>query len=104
MSFDRQKQVNQLLAREIAALLPRFFSTKRFGMMTITNVRTAKNFDSVKVRISVSRNAHQFYGDAKRHIFQIQKIINSQLTMKKVPKIIFELNQNTDLLEKLEQL
>lgn len=104
MNFTRSDQINSLFKKEIALLLPNFFSTKRYGMLTVTNVNTSKNFDTCHVGISVLRNKHQFEEDAKKHTAKLQRDLNSKLYMKKIPKIILEIDRTSALLEKLEEI
>ena len=104
MKFTRSQQLEKLIAHEVAEILPQFFSSKRFGMLTVVGVDCAKSFDSARVRVSVLRNSHQFDEDAKKVISKIQSILNKKLVMKKIPKLILDLDKTGELLEKLERL
>lgn len=102
MPFRRSDQINSLFSRTIAEILPDFFSTKRYGMLTVTSVQVSKNFDSARVNISVLRNGHQFAEDTKHCIYKLQQALNSRVVMKKIPKLILELDKTSALLEKIE--
>jgi ribosome-binding factor A len=104
MEFTRSQQVEKLLLHEIAQILPDFFSSKRYGMLTVVGVDCAKNFDSARVRVSVLRNSHQFDEDARKAVGGIQQAINKKLVMKKIPKLIFDLDKTADLIDKIANL
>lgn len=104
MKFTRSQQLEKMLAHEIAQILPEFFSSQRYGMLTVTGVSCAKSFDSARVRVSVLRNSHQFDEDARKVVARIQQILNKKLVMKKIPKLIFDLDKTASLIDKLENL
>ncbi len=104
MEFTRKDQLDKQLAKEIAVLLPPHFPGKKFGLISVTGVSVANGFDSAKVRISVLRNSHQFDEVARKVVGRIQADLNRKLVMKKIPKIILELDRSGELLEKIEKL
>lgn len=102
--FTRSDQLEKLLARELALLISQHFPSKKFGLVSVSWIKIASGFDSAKAGISVMRNAHQFDDIAKKVIGKIQAELNHKLVMKKVPRIILELDRSTELLNKLENL
>ncbi|MFH1375985.1 MAG: ribosome-binding factor A [Patescibacteria group bacterium] len=104
MTFTRRDQLEKSLVREIAEILPGSFPIKKFGMVSVLWVKVAKGFDSAKVGMSVFRNSHQFDEVARKTVAKIQAALNKKLVMKKVPKIILELDRSGEILEKLENL
>jgi len=104
MNFSRKIQLEKFLAREIAPLLSLHFPAKKFGLVSVVWVKVAHGFDSAKVGVSVMRNSHQFEETARKVISRIQRELNCKLVMKKIPKIILELDRSGEILEKLEKL
>ncbi|MFH1546012.1 MAG: hypothetical protein ABIE14_01385 [Patescibacteria group bacterium] len=104
MNFSRKIQLEKFLAREIALLLPLYFPVKKFGLVNVVWIKVAHGFDSAKVGVGVMRNSHQFDEVARKVISKIQRELNRKLVMKKVPKIILELDRSGEILEKLERL
>ena len=104
MNFSRKIQLEKFLAKEVAILLPQFFPMKKFGLVSVVWVKVAHGFDSAKLGVSVMRNSHQFDEVARKVISKIQRELNHKLVMKKIPKIILELDRSGEVLEKLERL
>jgi ribosome-binding factor A len=104
MNFRRSDQLNPMLRDEIAALLPTHFREEKYGLLTVTKVETTKNFDSARVWVSCLKNGHQFLEDAAHKIYKLQKELDRKLVMKRVPKLIFALDETAALAEKLDQL
>jgi ribosome-binding factor A len=103
-NFTRRDQLDKQLAKEVAELIRAHFPIKKFGLISVTGVKVAGGFDSAKIGVSVMRNSHQFNDVAKTVIHKIQADLNRKLVMKKIPKIILELDRTTGLIEKIEQL
>lgn len=104
MAHTRSEKIDSLLRQELAELLLHFFDSKKYGLLTVINVKTAKNFDSARVFVSCLKNSHQFLEDASHKVYKIQKVLNAKLVMRRVPKIIFDLDLTARLGAKLDQL
>jgi len=104
LMFKRKDQLEPQIAKEIAQLLRVHFPAKKFGLVSVVWVKVAGGFDSARVGVSVLRNSHQFDEVARKVIHKIQNDLNHKLVMKKVPKIILELDRSGEILEKIAEL
>ncbi len=102
--FRRSDQLDSLLRNEVALLLPKYFQVGRYGLLTVIDVKTAKSFDSARVYVSCLKNSHQFLEEASHKVYKLQKELDRKLKMKRVPKIIFYLDETAALTEKLDGL
>ncbi len=102
--YRRSDQLDHLLRDEIAVLISEHFNTQRYGLLTVIEVKTAKSFDSARVYVSCLKNGHQFLEEASHKVYKLQKELDRKLVMKRVPKIIFELDESASLTEKLDGL
>lgn len=100
----RSLQVGHIIRDEVARVINQFFSTNRYGLLTITAVEVAPKFDSARVLVSCLKNSHQFEEDAKRFVHQIQQVVNQKLPIKKVPKIIFRVDTSSKTVAKIDEL
>lgn len=101
---QRSLQVGHVIRDEVARVINQFFSSSRYGLLTVTAVEVAPKFDSARVFVSCFKNSHQFEEDARHHVHQIQHIVNQKLPIKKVPKIIFRVDPSSKTIAKIDEL
>ncbi len=102
---QRIQRVNQLIKEQIGQLLLKEID---FGsiLVTITEVATAADLSQTKIKISImpTEKGEQALRILKKNIFQLQQGLNEKLTMKTVPKIIFEIDQAEVKSKRIEEI
>jgi len=101
MSTDRLKRVNELLRREIGAVLFQVVNEADFDLssVTVTHVVTSANLRQARVLVSIRDHAGErdrMLSLLRRHRVEIQQRINRDLTLKYTPKLSFELDTSLE--------
>ncbi len=101
MSVDRIKRVNALIRREIGESLFHIMNDQGFDLaaVTVTHVITSRNLRTARVLISIrgpEEDKLRMLGLLRRHRPEIQKAINSDLTLKYTPKLHFDLDRSVE--------
>lgn len=91
---QRLLRINQLIKKEISQLILKEID---FGsnLVTVTQVETSPDLSQSKVAISVlpTENSESVLAVLGKNIYQLQQMLNKKLKLKKVPKLIFEIDQ-----------
>ncbi len=102
---QRIQRVNKLIKEQISQLILKEID---FGgtLVTITEVETAADLSRSKIKISVlpTEKTEQVLRILKKNIFQLQQTLNKKLTMRIVPKIIFEIDQAEVKAQRIEEI
>lgn len=101
MPSNRLARVNELLRREIGDALFRVLHEGDFDLsaVTVTHVQVAPNLRQARVWISIrdhEAERNRMLGIIKKHRPEIQKRINSDLTLKYTPRLSFELDTSVE--------
>lgn len=95
MTTTRQEKVNSLLKREISAFLLAEGFEEITGLLTITGVEVTPDLQRAKVFFSVVGQEEEEVGEIlKKHIYQIQGMLNQKLKMYRIPRITFVLDRS----------
>lgn len=102
----RIKKINELLKQEISSLILREFDFSRETIITITKVETSSDLEWTKVWISVLpfSRAEMVLRVLTSQNYNIQKLLNSRLRIKTIPKIKFELDSSGEKISRVEKL
>ncbi len=75
-------------------------------MVTITKVESSPDLRQARIKISVmpTEKTEPVLHILERNIFHLQQLLNKKLTMKIVPKIIFEIDQAEIKAQQVEKL
>lgn len=94
-----------MLSHEIANLIKKEMAHEQSSFITVTEVMASPDLRTAKVWVSI------YGGDWKKSFNQlnkqrggIQRILNSRLRMKFVPKIKFLIDKSQDRVERIEKL
>lgn len=100
----RTQQINNVIQHQIAELIHETVNKDIFGLVTVTLVDTAKDLSNCKVWISTMKTEKrkELLKELNNHIYKIQKTINHKLYLKKVPKIIFKIDESLDYVNNIE--
>lgn len=87
----RIEQINELVKRELSQIILRESDLPENCLTTIVDVKTASNFQSAKIYISVipESRAGDVMQNLNQQIYSIQQNLNHRLKIRPVPKIIF---------------
>ena len=101
---DRIKKINHLIQHEVAPLLLQEIDESHFGLITVKKVETSRDISIAKVWVSCLQNEEDFEQEISKHIFKIQQILNKHMHSKKVPKLVFLIDQSSKYVENIEDL
>ncbi len=101
---DRIRKLNHLIQHEIAPLLAQEIDERHFGLITVKKVETSRDLSIATVWVSCMLNPHDFEKEASKHVYKIQQSLNKYMYSKKVPKIIFKLDDTSEYVSNIENL
>lgn len=103
---ERVPQVNELLKKEIGALLLRDLEIEEGVIVTVTRVESTLNLQVARVYISVmpEQESQKVMEFLEREIFSIQQELNKRLRMRPVPKIEWRSETKTKEAQQIEEL
>ena len=86
----RIEQINELVKRELGKIILREVDLPQNTLITIIGCKTAPNFQSAKIQISVipEQRADEIIKDLNKQIYSIQQTLNKRLKIRPVPRII----------------
>lgn len=101
MSVDRIKRVNALIRRAIGESLFHIMNEQTFDLaaVTVTHVITSRNLRSARVLVSIrgdEADKTRMLGLLRKHRPEIQKVINTDLTLKYTPKLHIDLDRSVE--------
>lgn len=104
MSYRIQK-VNQLIKKEVNKFILQEIDFAEI-IVTITDVDTSPDLSQAKIRMTVLpiEKSELALEIINRNIFQMQKFLNKELTMRKVPRIKFEIDQTEIKAQRVEEI
>lgn len=102
----RIEKINELLKQEIGSLILREFDFSRETIITITKVETSSDLEWTKVWVSILPflRAEMVLRVLNSQNYRIQKLLNSRLKIKIIPKIKFELDSSGEKISRVEKL
>ena len=101
MSVDRIKRVNALIRRAIGESLFHIMNEQAFDLaaVTVTHVITSRNLRSARVLVSIrgdEADKTRMLGLLRKHRPEIQKVINTDRTLKYTPKLHIDLDRSVE--------
>ncbi len=102
----RIEKINKLLKQQISEAILKNLEFKKETMITVTRVETSTDFNCAKAKVSIIpfNKAEKILEILKIKKGTLQKSINKNLEMKKVPKIRFVLDKTEQKASRVEQL
>ncbi|PIS34784.1 MAG: ribosome-binding factor A [Parcubacteria group bacterium CG08_land_8_20_14_0_20_43_9] len=104
--FSRIDRLNELLKREIGEILLKEEDFDRDILVTITEVDVSGDLSEAKVFVSVmpANRRQEIMRSLNSDIYEIQKMLDRKLNIKKVPKIIFYEEKRVEEAGRIEEL
>ncbi|MCP6718289.1 MAG: ribosome-binding factor A [Patescibacteria group bacterium] len=102
----RIDKVNKLIKQTVSTLLLKEGYFEKDILVTVTQVKTAPNFNQTNVFISVipEEKFDLVIKVLNKNIYDLQQKLNKKLVMKRVPKIIFRQETKTKEADRIEKL
>ncbi len=102
----RLERVNSLIQQELGKIILREVDVFPGTLLTITRVECAPNLFSAKVYVSVipEDKFEDVLSLLKRHIYDLQQMLNKQMQMRPVPRIEFVKETKTKEAGRIEEL
>lgn len=101
----RQEKVNSLLLRLISLSLTEHKPEELKGILTITGVEVSPDLENAKVFFSViGQEPEEVIKILRKEIFKIQRMLNSKLSMRKVPRIVFVADYSGEEAQRIKKL
>ncbi|HHE76795.1 MAG TPA: 30S ribosome-binding factor RbfA [Candidatus Parcubacteria bacterium] len=104
--MSRIPRVNSLIKRELGKIILKEVELPEGVLATITRVETSSDLNQAKIYVSVipSGRADETLRVLEKDIYTLQKMLDRQLRMKFVPKIIFKRETETEKAERVEEI
>ncbi|MGB0756842.1 MAG: ribosome-binding factor A [Patescibacteria group bacterium] len=112
MTSTRQKQVNSLLQEELSMYWEREVELPKNTLLTVARVEATGPLDKAYVYVSIwpEDKQKEVMEVLKKQIYSTQKYIDKRLSMRRVPQIILEVDEQSasrreveDVLDSLEE-
>ncbi|KKP37618.1 hypothetical protein A2483_03820 [Candidatus Peregrinibacteria bacterium RIFOXYC2_FULL_33_13] len=101
---NRKLILNSIIKDEVSRIIQEKIEIKEFGLITVTRAVTAKNLDSCRVYVRSLIKQENLLNVLNKRIYHIQKELNPRLRLHKVPKIIFQLDENLEYVDNIEKI
>jgi len=100
---NRIERINRLIKEKIADILLKEIFIKDV-LITVQNVDTTKDLKYAKVKVSVMpfNKSKEALKILEKQLPNIQRILNSIIKIKFVPKIIFEIDESEETADRIE--
>lgn len=97
MSSQRQLQVNSLLQQELSQYWEREFEMPPGSILSVARVEATPALDKAFIYLSIWPEEHEqtVLKQLKEDIYHTQKYIDKRLHMKRVPKLLLELDEQS---------
>ena len=105
MPSHRVHQLNDLIRDNVSEILLKKVNRDFFKLLTITRVVTAPDLSQARVFVTLRDGKFpQFQEWLKREIFHIQGEFNKNVSLRKLPKLIFVEDTTGDYVDKIDEL
>lgn len=101
---DRTLKLANLIQHEIAPVLFQEVDERHFGLITIKKVEVSRDISIAKVWVSCMKNENDFEKEIEKHVYKIQQKLNKYMYSKKVPKLVFRIDDTSAYVDKIEGL
>ncbi len=102
----RQLQVNSLLQQELSNYWEKEIELPKNTILSVSRVEVTSSFDQAFVYISVwpVEKQEEILFDLKHNIYQTQKFIDKRLSMRKVPKLVLRVDEQSSSRREVEDI
>ena len=104
MSTRRQKQISNLIQKELGDLLEKKVSDPRLDFVTITAVEVSPNLRQAHIYVSTLGNQQEAMKGFDQAASFLRRELGSRLHLRYVPELIFHLDASLVRGERIDQL
>jgi len=104
MATRRQKQISNLIQKELGHLLEKRVSDPRLDLVTITAVEVTPDLRQAHVYVSTLENQQQAMEGLDHAMSFLRRELGSHLAMRYVPELIFHLDTSLVRGERIDRL
>ena len=101
--YDRTDRLNELLTRILAEELE-IIGDEILGFITVTGVQTDKSLTQAKVFVTGELDDEALCSQLETHRFRLQRAINDQSRLRRVPSLSFFVDDTAESAERIENL
>ena len=101
--YDRTDRLNELLIRILAEELE-IIDDEVLGFVTVTGVQTDKSLTQAKVFVTGELNDKELCSRLEIHRSRLQRAINQQSRLRRVPSLSFFVDDTAESAERIENL
>jgi ribosome-binding factor A len=101
--YDRTDRLNELLIRILAEELE-IIDDEVLGFVTVTGVQTDKSLTQAKVFVTGELNDKELCSRLETHRSRLQRAINQQSRLRRVPSLSFFVDDTVESAERIENL
>jgi len=101
--YDRTDRLNELLIRILAEELE-IIDDEVLGFVTVTGVQTDKSLTQAKVFVTGELNDKELCRRLEIHRSRLQRAINQQSRLRRVPSLSFFVDDTAESAERIENL
>jgi ribosome-binding factor A len=100
----RMGKIDELIHQQVAKEIATIFGGG--NLVTITDAKVSKDLHNAEIWVAVynQKDQERVMDTLKRNKLDIQKVLNSSLEMKYVPKISFKLDETGEKADRIEQI
>ncbi len=102
---NRIERINKLIKEKIADILLKEIFV-RDVLITVQNVDTTKDLKYTKIKVSIMpfKKSEEVLKILKKNLPNLQKILNSEIRIKFVPRIIFQIDESGEGTDRIDRI
>jgi ribosome-binding factor A len=103
---NRIEKINELVRQNINDIILKDLSLKEGVFVTVAKVDTTPDLRYTRISISIFPEKERDYTmkTLRKEIFNIQGILNKKLSMRPLPKVVFEMDVTESKADEVEKL
>jgi ribosome-binding factor A len=103
---DRMPKVDELLRQQVAQIISSEIEFSPGTLVTVTKALTAVDLSCAKIFISVLPEAQerQVKKNLQKELYNIKKLLNKRIILRKIPKLIFIIDETEKKAAQIDKL
>jgi len=106
MSTVRQEQVNSVIQKTLGEIILEEMEFPREILVTVSRVDASPSLEDADVYITVlpKSETENVLIKLRKHVYHIQKLLDKNVILKFVPKIVFKEDHDQELLAEVDEI
>ncbi len=103
---ERTEKIASTLHKELAPLFIKYFDQKKYGLITIKEIKVLDDLSESRVFLSVQNKPGKFFSEVNKKSWRIQKEVmdKGRIIFRRMPKLIFLSSKGLEPVEKVLNL